>query len=201
MNCSSEDLKGYFLGEVASREKAAIEDHVRACQNCREELDRLKLTQTALLALEEEEVPQRIAFVSDKVFEPRWYQTIWRSGPAMGFASAALLAAAILVHGFVQQGFARPAGAAPMTATLDTARIEQRIEREVGARLDAVVAKAVSDAQAKQAAEFAKVLDTTETRFEARRKADLATIQQAAEYYEKQMNRWLVASNDTRAGQ
>jgi hypothetical protein len=201
MNCSSEDLKGYFLGELVSRDKASVEEHVRACHNCREELDRLKLTQTALLALEEEEVPQRIAFVSDKVFEPRWYQTIWRSGPAMGFASAALLAAAILVHGFVQQGFARPAGAAPMTATLDTARIEQRIEREVGARLDAVVAKAVSDAQAKQAAEFAKVLDTTETRFEARRKADLATIQQAAEYYEKQMNRWLVASNDTRAGQ
>ena len=196
MNCSSEDLKGYFLGELVSRDKASVEEHVRACQNCREELDRLKLTQTALLALEEEEVPQRIAFVSDKVFEPRWYQTVWRSGPAMGFASAVILAAAILVH-----GYARPAGAAPVTATLDTAQIEQRIEREVGARLDTVVQKAVSDAQAKQAAEFAKVLDASETRFETRRKADLATIQQAAEYYEKQMNRWLVASNDTRAGQ
>jgi hypothetical protein len=196
MNCSLEVLKEYFLGELASREKASVEDHIHACQNCREELDRLKLTQTALLALEEEEVPQRIAFVSDKVFEPRWYETIWRSGPAMGFASAALLAAAILVH-----GYARPAGAAPVTPTVDTAQIEQRIEREVGARLDTVVQKAVSDAQAKQAAEFAKVLDASETRFETRRKADLATIQQAAEYYEKQMNRWLVASNDTRAGQ
>jgi hypothetical protein len=196
MNCSSEDLKGYFLGELASRDKASVEEHVRACQNCREELDRLKLTQTALLALEEEEVPQRIAFVSDKVFEPRWYQTVWRSGPAMGFASAVILAAAILVH-----GYARPAGAAPVTPTVDTAQIEQRIEREVGARLDTMVQKAVSDAQAKQAAEFAKVLDDSETRFETRRKADLATIQQAAEYYEKQMNRWLVASNDTRAGQ
>jgi anti-sigma factor RsiW len=201
MNCSSEDLKGYFLGELASRDKASVEEHVRACQNCREELDRLKLTHTALLALEEEEVPQRIAFVSDKVFEPRWYQTIWRSGPAMGFASAVILAAAILVHAFGVQGLARPGSARPVTATVDTAQMEQRVEREVGARLDGMVAKAVSDAQAKQAAEFAKVLDTTETRFGARRKADLATIQQAAEYYEKQMNRWLVASNDTRAGQ
>ena len=196
MNCSSEDLKGYFLGELALRDKASVEEHVRACQNCREELDRLKVTQTALLALEEEEVPQRIAFVSDKVFEPRWYETIWRSGPAMGFASAVILAAAILLH-----GYARPGSAPPVTATVDTAQIEQRIEREVGARLDTVVQKAVSDAQAKQAAEFAKVLDASETRFETRRKADLATIQQAAEYYEKQMNRWLVASNDTRAGQ
>ena len=201
MNCSSEDLKGYFLDELASRDKASVEEHVRACQNCREELDRLKLTQTALLALEEEEVPQRIAFVSDKVFEPRWYQTIWRSGPAMGFASAVLLAAAILVHGFVQQGLARPAGAPPVTATVDTAQIEQRIEREVGARLDGMVAKAVSDAQAKQAGEFAKVLDASEKRFETQRQADLATVQLAAEYYEKQMNRWLVASNDARAGQ
>jgi hypothetical protein len=196
MNCSSEDLKGYFLGELASRDKASVEEHVRGCQNCREELDRLKLTHTALLALEEEEVPQRIAFVSDKVFEPRWYETIWRSGPAMGFASAVILAAAILLH-----GYARPGSAAPVTPTVDTAQIEQRIEREVGARLDTVVQRAVSGAQAKQAAEFAKVLEASETRFETRRKADLATIQQAAAYYEKQMNRWLVASNDTRAGQ
>jgi anti-sigma factor RsiW len=201
MNCSSEDLKGYFLGELASRDKASVEEHVRACQNCREELDRLKLTQTALLALEEEEVPQRIAFVSDKVFEPRWYQTIWRSGPAMGFASAVLLAAAILVHGFVQQGFAQPGSAPPVTATVDTAQIEQRIEREVGARLDGMVAKAVSDAQAKQAGEFARVLDASEKRFETQRQADLATVQLAAKYYEMKMNRWLVASNDARAGQ
>lgn len=201
MNCSSEDLKAYFLGELASRDKASVEDHVRACQNCREELDRLKLTRTALLALDEEEVPRRISFVSDKVFEPRWFETIWRSGPAMGFASAALLAAAILVHAFVGQGFARPTAGPPGKATLDTAQIEQRIEQEVNARVEALVQKAVSDVQAKQAGEFAKVLDATEKRFETQRKADLATIQQAAEYYEKQMNRWLVASNDTRAGQ
>jgi hypothetical protein len=196
MNCSSEDVKAYFLGELSSRDKAPVEDHVRACRNCSEELERLKLTHTALLALEEEEVPRRISFVSDKVFEPRWYQTIWRSGPAMGFASAVVLAAAILVH-----GFARAAGAPPVTPTVDTAQIEQRIEREVNARLDAVVAKSVNDAQARQAAEFAKVLDSTEKRFETRRQADLATVQQAAKYYEQKMSRWEIALNDARAGQ
>jgi anti-sigma factor RsiW len=201
MNCSSEDLKAYLLGELSSHEKAPVEDHVRVCQNCREEFDRLKLTQTALLALEEEEVPQRISFVSDKVFEPRWYETIWRSGPAMGFVSAVILAAAILVHGFTVQGFARPAVAPSLTPTVDTAQIEQRIEREVNARVDAVVAKSVGDAQAKQATEFARVLDATEKRFEARRQADLATVQQAAKYYEQKMSRWEVAFNDSRAGQ
>ena len=77
-----------------------MEDHVRGCQSCREELDRLNLTRSALASLEDEEIPRRIAFVSDRVFEPRWWQTMWHSGPVMGFASAAVLAAAILVHGF-----------------------------------------------------------------------------------------------------
>ena len=200
MNCSSENLKAYFLGELSSRDKAPVEDHVRACESCREELERLKLTQTALLALEEEEVPRRISFVSDKVFEPRWYETIWRSGPAMGFASAVILAAAILVHGFTVQGFARPA-VAPSTPAVDTAQIEQRIEREVNARLDTMVSKSVNDAQARQAAEFAKVLDATERRFESRRQTDLATVQQAAKYYEQKMSRWEIALNDARTGQ
>ncbi len=196
MICSPEDLKAYLFGELAARDRTSLEDHIRACQNCREELDRLKLTHTALMSLEEEEVPQRISFVSDKVFEPRWYQTIWRSGPAMGFASAVILAAAILAH-----GFARPGAALSPAPPLDTAQIEQRIEREVNARLETVVAKAVSDAEARQSAEFAKVLDATGKRFEAERQADLATVQQAAKYYEMKMSRWEVALNDARAGQ
>jgi anti-sigma factor RsiW len=195
MNCSSEDLKAYFLGELASRERVAVEDHVRACQGCREELDRLNLTRTVLMSLEEEEVPQRISFVSDKVFEPRWFETIWRSGPAMGFASAALLAAAILVH-----AFARPVATQGAMPTVDTAQIEQRIQREVNARLDDVIAKSVSEAEAKQAAEFSKVLNATEKRFATQRQADLATVQQAAKYYEQKMSRWEVALNDSGAG-
>ena len=188
MSCSLSDLnldlKAYALGEVTRREQSAVEDHVRACQSCREELDRLNLTRSALASLEDEEVPRRIAFVSDQVFEPRWWQTMWRSGPAMGFASAALLAAAILVH-----GFARP-------VVVDAAQIERRVETQVSARLDAAVSRAVNDAQAKQSADFANVLDATEKRFESQRQADLATVRQAAEYYEKQMARWVVASNE-----
>lgn len=196
MNCSSEELKAYMLGELAQGEKTSVADHVRACQSCRDELERLNLTQTALLALEDEEIPQRIAFVSDKVFEPRWYETIWRSGPAMGFASAVILAGAILVHGFT-----RPQVSPGTAQPVDTAQIEQRIEKEVNVRLDSAVAKAVSEAQAKQNLEFANVLNATEKRFEAQRQADLAPIQQAAEYYEKQMKRWEVALNDERPGQ
>jgi anti-sigma factor RsiW len=179
MSCSV-DLKAYVVDELARKERSVVEDHVRGCQSCREELDRLNLTHSALVSLEDEEIPRRIAFVSDGVFEPRWWQTMWRSGPVMGFASASVLAAAILVV-----GFARP-------AAVDTAQIEKRIESQLNARVTA----AVNESQAKQSAEFAKVLNATETRYETQRKSDLATVQQAAEYYEKQIGRFVVASNE-----
>jgi len=194
MSCSSIDLKAYILGESARAEKNAVEDHVRACEGCREELERLKLMETTLRSLTEEEVPQRIAFVSDKVFEPRWYQTIWRSGPAMGFASAALLAGAILVHGFAVNG--RPVAQPATQAALSSAQIEQRIEREVNARLDSAVAKAVSVSEARQNEQMATMVAAAEKRFETRRKEDMAVAQQAAQYYDKQFSRLLMAAND-----
>jgi anti-sigma factor RsiW len=187
MSCSSVDLKAYFLGELAAAERAPVEKHLDACQNCREELDRLGVTRAALLSLEDQEAPQRIAFVSDKVFEPRWWQSMWHSGPVMGFASAAVLAVAILVH-----GFARPV-VTPTPATVDTAQIEQRVERQVNARLDAVVAKAVADAEGKQSTEFAKTLNAAEQRLDAQHQADLLQITRV---YEQRMGRMMVASNN-----
>ena len=180
MSCSV-DLKAYAVDELPKNERGVVEDHVRGCQSCREELDRLNLTRSALASLEDEEIPRRIAFVSDRVFEPRWWQTMWRSGPAMGFASSALLAGAILAH-----GFARPVAPAPgPVAQVDAAQIEQRVEAQVNSRLnsrvDVAVAKAVNEVQAKQAAELAQVVRAAEVQ----RKADLATIQQAAELLRK----------------
>jgi hypothetical protein len=176
------DLKAYALDEVTRQERGIVEDHVRGCQSCREELDRLNLTRSALALLEDEEIPRRIAFVSDRVFEPRWWQTMWRSGPVMGFASAVVLAAAILAHGFQ----ARP-------AAVDAAQIEKQVESQMNARVQA----AVSQAQAKQSADFAKVLDATERRFETQRQADLASFQQVDEYYHQKMARLEIASNES----
>jgi anti-sigma factor RsiW len=87
MSCSSLDLKAYVLGEVDRQEQTACENHLSACAICRQEVEQLSLTRTALLSLADEEIPQRIAFVSDKVFEPKWWQGIWGSGPAMVFAA------------------------------------------------------------------------------------------------------------------
>jgi anti-sigma factor RsiW len=196
MSCTAVDVKAYFLGELAASEKTSLEGHLHGCQSCREELERLNLTRSALLSLEDEDVPQRIAFVSDKVFEPRWWQTMWRSGPAMGFASALMLAAAILVH-----AYARPVVLREIP-TVDTAQIEERIQREVGARVDAAVAKAVSQTEARQTEQIAKVLQAAEKRIESQRRNDMAVVQQAARLYEQQTARLMVAvNNDQRSGQ
>src|ERR1035441_7979167 len=101
MSCSPFDLRDYFLKELPDSERRQVEVHVRNCRPCLEELDRLRLTEAALFALREEEIPQRIGFVSDKIFEPspwrRWWRAFWESGARLAFASAAMLSVAILV--------------------------------------------------------------------------------------------------------
>ena len=76
MSCSPFDLRDYFLKELADPQRRQVEAHVKTCPPCREELERLQLTEAALFSLRDEEIPQRIAFVSDKIFEPspwrRW---------------------------------------------------------------------------------------------------------------------------------
>jgi anti-sigma factor RsiW len=101
MSCSQFDLKAYFLGEPGAAGRGAVEEHLKACTACREELDRLRLTGAALASVPDEEMPHRIAFVSDKIFEPRGWARFWNSAPRLGFASAAMLSAAIIIHGFI----------------------------------------------------------------------------------------------------
>ncbi len=137
MNCSQHDLKGYLLGELSETERLLVEDHLGQCSDCREEQEKLRLTAAALGSLPEEEMPYRIAFVSDKIFEPRGWAWLWNSAPRLGFVSAAMLAAAILVH-----GLARPAP----TAT-EMAAVEARIQNAVATRLEADLAPAMENLQ------------------------------------------------------
>jgi anti-sigma factor RsiW len=124
MSCPSYDWKAYALGELAPHDRREAETHAATCSSCREEIATFRLTLDALSTVRDEEVPRRIAFVSDKVFEPRWWRTLFHPS----FAAACVIAAAILIHAFV-----RPAPA-PAPA-IDQATLQSRI--------DAAVAKAV----------------------------------------------------------
>ena len=96
MSCASYDLKAYQFGEAKAVERRAIEQHARGCAACAGELERLILTQASLMSVRDEDPPRRIAFISDKVFEPKWYKR--PLGPAWGFGSIAALACAIVFH-------------------------------------------------------------------------------------------------------
>jgi len=133
MSCSDYDWKAYALGELDQDARRQTEAHASACSKSREELAALRLTLDALSTLREEEAPRRIAFVSDKVFEPRWWQNLLRPS----FAGACVIALAILAH-----GFARPA--------LDQTATQRMIEQSV--------ARAVADTEQRHQKQLEEVL-------------------------------------------
>ena len=150
MSCSPFDLKDYFFEELDGAERKQVEAHVTGCRACREELSRLRLTGTTLLSLREEEIPRRIAFVSDPVFEPsawrRWWSGFWNTPARLGFGSAALVSAALVVFALarpapvqpvrqVQVPVAQTAQAVPaVSEAAIQARIDQAADRAVAAR-------------------------------------------------------------------
>jgi anti-sigma factor RsiW len=159
MGCSPFDLKDYFFGALSNDDRRAVDRHLTECTGCREELDSLNITQAALLAVRDEEPPRRIAFVSDKVFEPRWWQVLLNSGPRLAFASAAMLSAAIVIHGYeartqqIQPATPVIAQAPPAAPSVDPAVIENEVSKRVQANLE----KVILASEARQAARIAEV--------------------------------------------
>jgi anti-sigma factor RsiW len=170
MSCSHEckpDWKAYLLGELGPEDRRQHEECAAACPACREELATLRVTLDALSTLHEEEIPRRIAFVSDKVFEPRWWESFLRPS----FAAGAVIAAAILIHAFV-----RPP-AAPLPPGVDTAAVEariaaritaevsQRMEAQMAATVNTAVTSAVAETRKQDDQRTAALLSATERRY------------------------------------
>ena len=185
MSCSPFELKDYFLKELPAPQQREVDAHVKGCQVCREELDRLQLTEAALFSLRDEEMPQRIAFVSDKIFEPspwrRGWAAFWGSGARLGFASAAMLSVALIVSAVMrtapvgQVSDLPKAPASGTTAGGSTAMLQPVSDTEIQTRVDAAVAKAVAEIDARQTQKAAQLVADLE---DARRKLLVA----AAEY-------------------
>ena len=160
MSCSPFDLRDYHFKELTGNERRLTEVHVKTCANCREELDRLRGTEAALLMLPDEEIPQRIGFVSDPVFQPsalhRGWNALWGSAARLGFASAAMLSVALMVFAFT-----RPAlqTAAPAPA-VDRVALEADFSR----RMNEAVEKAVAASEGRQARQTQEILAASEKR-------------------------------------
>jgi hypothetical protein len=192
VSCSAYDWKAYALGELDSKSRRDAELHAAACLTCRDELAGLRLTLDALSTLREEEIPRRIAFVSDKVFEPRWWQSFLRPS----FAAGSLIAAAILVHAFV-----RPPQMAPVDTAAIQAKIEMQVEAEVSKRVDAAVAKAVALSEQQQSQKTQQLLADTEKHYAEQRKADFAAAAANYEMLSKQLNRFYAVNTGLGVGQ
>lgn len=196
MTCSF-DVKEYALGESSMEDARRLEAHLEDCGACRDELARMRMTQTALLAVGDEEPPRRIAFVSDKVFEPRWYQRVWNSAPQLGFLAAVMLACAIFVHALAGSSV----GPAPPPRTVAAVVDTSAIEREVTARLHDAVTKAVAESEARQQKHTLELLKTAEQRYELDRRATLAAFAEQARIIQRQVANMYVTANNLRAGE
>jgi anti-sigma factor RsiW len=191
MSCSPFDLRDYFLKELTDPQQRQVEAHIQNCQACREEVERLGLTEAALFSLRDEEIPQRIAFVSDKIFEPspwrRWWSGFWGSAARLSFASAAMLSAALVVFALTRPAPAPVVSIAPARPTAAVLVGEGDIQQ----RIQAAVDRAVAQSEARQTQKTkALVVELEQTRQRLQLAADEYDL------YQKRANRIRVyASN------
>lgn len=133
------ELKDYLLGELNAEERQALEARLSSDPGLQTELDRLRLTQGSLLTLRDEEMPRRIAFVSDQVFETPWWKR-WLQPAAIG-----ALCASILAHGILTR---------PASGGMTEAQVATRIE------------KAVAEVRAEQSGREARMVEAMEKTLE-----------------------------------
>ena len=188
MSCSPFDLRDYYFKDLAENERRLTEVHVKTCASCREDLDRLRGTETALLALPDEEIPQRIGFVSDPVFQPsafrRGWDALWGSAARLGFASAAMLSIALVVLALT-----RPVPQAPAPAPAITSAV---LEAEVSKRVNDAVAKAVAESEARTQ----ELLAASDKRHALETQAMIVRVDQYIEVEKKLRDTSIVASNE-----
>jgi len=192
MSCSPFDLRDYYFKDLAESQRRLTEVHIKTCAHCREELDRLRGAEAALLALPDEEIPQRIGFVSDPVFQPsafrRGWDALWTSVARLGFVSAAMLSAALIVFSLT-----RPAPqAAAQVPAVTRAAMQAEMQTEVSKRVNDAVTKAVAESEARTE----ELLAASDKRHALETQAMVLQVQQYLEVEKKRRDTLTVASNE-----
>jgi anti-sigma factor RsiW len=181
-----EALRDYAFGELPADRQPELEQHLSVCGECTLELDQLRLTTAALRTLPDREIPQRIAFVSDKVFEPslfsRFFGGFWNSAARLGFASACVLGAALMVS-----AYHRPAEVRTVVQTANA-------NTDVSMQVNDAVAKAVAQVKVEDAREIEAVGRKYEQEYQDR----MTTVSENFELLQKRLGTSLIASYDMR---
>lgn len=192
MEHSQIDLNAYALGEGTPAERAAAAAHLAHSPEAALDFERLQLTLTALQGLRDEEVPRRLAFVSDPVFEPSLWQRFWGAGPRLAFGGAALLACAITAHGFLMRPVAQPVVTA--TAQISEADVDAAIQKAVNSAVNSAVQAIEARTENRVRQEVALAVNKTEKRFTQEIQMMSASFQENDTLLRKQMNRMYVSN-------
>jgi negative regulator of sigma E activity len=189
-----EALRDYAFGELPADRQPELEQHLGVCGECTLELDRLRLTTAALRTLPDREIPQRIAFVSDKVFEPspmsRFFGGFWNSAARLGFASACVLGAALVVSAYHRPAEVRTA---VQTGNVQTGNV-QAANADVSKQVNDAVTKAVAQVKVEDARE----IETVGRKYEQEYQDRMTTVAQNFELLQKQVGTSLIVSYDMR---
>jgi hypothetical protein len=167
----AEALRDYAFDELPAVEARGMEQHLQTCEACAAELERLQITTAALRSVPDREIPQRIAFVSDKVFAPsaaaRFFSGFWNSTARLGFASACVLGTALIISAYHRTP---PAEVRTVVQTADVSKqVDEAIAKAVARVRDQVHQE---DARVTQAA-----LDAADAKHEREHRALLDAVQ------------------------
>jgi hypothetical protein len=180
----AEALRDYAFDELQPVERRTVEQHLAVCGDCVQELDQLRLTTAALRVLPDREIPQRIAFVSDRVFAPSAFSRFWSSASRLGFASACVLAVAIVVSAWHFSANYRPAAGNQATwvrSIVQTASVSQQ-------QIDEAVAKAVAQVRTEDARMIESAIRTSEQKRDREYRNELIGMQESYDLLRRRFN-------------
>jgi anti-sigma factor RsiW len=179
----AEALRDYAFDELAGNERRAMDEHIATCGDCAVELDRLRLTTAALRTLPDREIPQRIAFVSDRVFEPSALARFWNAvlpSNRFGFASACVLATAMVVSAWHFSATSRPVEIRTVVQTASTPVDPQQ-------QISAAVAKAVAQVRVEDARMIQAALQESERKHDQEYRKQMVAIQERLMVLQKRL--------------
>lgn len=189
----SEVLREYALGELSRSAGEEIESHLATCEACSDEWSTLQFTLAALRSDGDHEIPQRIAFVSDKVLAPsgfrRFFDAVWNSGPKLAFLSASILAGAIVFSSMHRA----PIMLQP--ALVQTASVSR-------ADLETAVRQAVVKVREEDAKNTKLLLAAVEKKYGEKQRALLLSVDENFQVMQKRLSSYtmLASSDASRSG-
>jgi anti-sigma factor RsiW len=168
----AEALRDYAFDELPADERRAIEQHLATCGDCELELEQLRVTSAALRTLPDREIPQRIAFVSDRVFEPSPFRRFW----SPGFASACVLGVALVVSAWHLTG-----------GNAESHTVVQTVSASPD-QVNAAVAKAVAQVRAEDAQMIQTAIQSSERKRDQEYRDQLVAIGENFDVLKKRLN-------------